>query len=618
MTRVCTKQMWALSWAGFECLLFAGVVLGWSWFLDVFRTDRYFVTMCNNTNFTDFGMLNEPRVGSIYRPITARPKPKCRPIKTKKREIEYREEYTIDNLTQNHHLEDDNIPVADGYAAHVVSNNSESDDVKRNSIGCAEQSDQLYILFALVLIIRDVLALPIGIFFDKYGTTRTRLLTVLVFVIGTLMMTFTSAAFPWLIVPALSLTGAAGTAVLLTNLQLANLMIRKRNTVASTLVGAYFSSGVVTFLMQSSHHVGVNIQTSFMFLTIGIVPILVSTVAFLPKTRIPWPLPLDYQKRRNQSLDESLLRKQRAWQRRMSEVGNVRCRKTVPEFSPAVIESMYVWSVVWYSVQYLQTAIFETRLIGLTEQYPQDNIDYEKLYGFIQMLSVLVSPLAGLMIDRHRKRDIGVTKETQLMLNILPVMFTTSVLSVSELVTSMVPAWEARIASFVINVIHRVFLMTSLCTFIMHAHFPQQHFGKFFGLTLAMAAVAGAFQFPMKTFLIEKYESTMQINILLLCLSLVVIGHPINVWNHCKRRLIHNNLTQEDHKAALETSHPQLTQYQDYDESKFPNLNGGLLELELVERPPVIETNLDDFSGNGDITIVVPQIKFNEKSVTHT
>lgn len=31
-----------------------------------------------------------------------------------------------------------------------------------------------------------------------------------------------------------------------------------------------------------------------MFLTIAIVPILVSTIAFLPKSRIPWPLPATY------------------------------------------------------------------------------------------------------------------------------------------------------------------------------------------------------------------------------------------------------------------------------------------------------------------------------------
>ena len=55
------------------------------------------------------------------------------------------------------------------------------------------------------------------------------------------------------------------------------------------------------------------------------------------------------------------------------------------------------------------------------------------------------------------------------------------------------------------------------------SHFPQQHFGKMFGLTLAVAAVAGAFQFPMKTFLIDKYNSTLQVNYIAVCIKLIYI-----------------------------------------------------------------------------------------------
>jgi len=31
-----------------------------------------------------------------------------------------------------------------------------------------------------------------------------------------------------------------------------------------------------------------------MFVTIGIVPVLISTIAMLPRSRIPWPLPANY------------------------------------------------------------------------------------------------------------------------------------------------------------------------------------------------------------------------------------------------------------------------------------------------------------------------------------
>ena len=75
-------------------------------------------------------------------------------------------------------------------------------------------------------------------------------------------------------------------------------------------------------IFQLTHQQGVDIATSFMFLAIGIVPLLVSTVAFLPKSKVPWPLPSNYGERRQCSLDENTLRKQRAWQRRLS--GNSR------------------------------------------------------------------------------------------------------------------------------------------------------------------------------------------------------------------------------------------------------------------------------------------------------
>ena len=61
---------------------------------------------------------------------------------------------------------------------------------------------------------------------------------------------------------------------------------------------------------------GVSLQTSFMFMAVGIVPILVSTIALLPKSRIPWPLPADYGQGRHSgySKDDT----SRDWHRRMS------------------------------------------------------------------------------------------------------------------------------------------------------------------------------------------------------------------------------------------------------------------------------------------------------------
>ncbi|XP_048251805.1 equilibrative nucleobase transporter 1-like [Haliotis rufescens] len=591
--RPCSKRACTLTWSVLECVFFAGVVLGWSWLMVVFRSDKYFVDLCN---ITDLDLGPGELLKGIYQTTTKAPvrrKP-CR--KPNRRQRDVTEDVQVYSAYYTNLKHASTVAVYD--VTTVAANEEAENSTRKDFIGCWEQNEQLRVLFALVVIIRDVLVFPIGIFFDKYGTTRTRLLTVLVFAVGTLMMTFTGAAFPWLIVPAMSLTGVAGTAVLLTNLQIANLFGRRRHTVMSAYAGASVSSALITFLMKLSHFIGVNIQTSFMFLTIGIVPMLVSTIAFLPKTKIPWPLPLDYGKRRNQSLDETMLRKQRAWQRRMSEAGISRFRRPQPQFSPVLVQSLYIWSVVWYGVHHLQTAMFESRFIDLTNPDIDEGVDYEQLYGSVQIFAVVLSPVAGLWIDKYRRRELGVPAGTQQMQNILPVMFTTSALSVFELVASMVTdQLAARIASFFFNLLHRVFLLTTTCAFLMHVHFPQQHFGKLFGVMTAVSSIIGAFQFPMRNFLIKKYTDTLQVNILLLCLSVVSMGHPLNVWYQCRRRLIRDPSRHED-RQRREVSTTHLTSHQDVDDTRIPEGNGEVME----SMPELLPREIPD--TNGDIVVV--------------
>ncbi|KAK3084936.1 hypothetical protein FSP39_021657 [Pinctada imbricata] len=91
---------------------------------------------------------------------------------------------------------------------------------------------------------------------------------------------------------------------------------------------------------RETHDIGVGKQTSFMFLTIAIVPILVSTIAFLPKSRIPWPLPAFYGKRNRMGTDG---------RRKSIHTGN-KNREDMTVFFNAACSSLFIWSLVWYSV----------------------------------------------------------------------------------------------------------------------------------------------------------------------------------------------------------------------------------------------------------------------------
>ncbi|GFS13453.1 solute carrier family 43 member 3 [Elysia marginata] len=343
-------------------------------------------------------------------------------------------------------------------------------------------------------------------------------------------MIFTSYHVPWLVVPALALTAIAGSAVLLTNLQSANMFGRRRHLVVSLYVGAAYSDGIITLLMQLSHFDGVNLQTSFMFLTIGIVPLLVSTVAFLPKTRIPWPLPADYGKRRNKSLDEDILRKQRAWQRRMSEEPDLdlaphlfpdsspfteanggRCRKPPPEFVPPATQSLFVVSCLWFGIHRLHEAVFDFHVVDIADMELIASIDYETYYGVIQLMAVLVSPLAGLLLDRHMPRELGSTQATQQMRRIVSSIAVTSSLGVVQVVIDMFTSPVAQSLAAVVNLLHKVFAHTTMCAFVMHVHFNHQHLGKYYGLTCSISAIISALQFPVRIFLIKQTSSMMPV-----------------------------------------------------------------------------------------------------------
>jgi len=63
---------------------------------------------------------------------------------------------------------------------------------------------------------------------------------------------FTAQA--WLLVPALSMVGVAGTLILLTNLQVANLWPAHRALVTATLTAASTSGGLVIMLIKVRGH----------------------------------------------------------------------------------------------------------------------------------------------------------------------------------------------------------------------------------------------------------------------------------------------------------------------------------------------------------------------------
>lgn len=143
----CSKRHVTFVWATLECLFFTGVIFGWVWLTVTLRRDAYFLDLCNVSLSEDIS--KDLTKNEVLQDSPRKYRPKCRITTTTVApwEVEYRLPF---NGTQYF---------------------------------CDEQEDRLDLLYVVIIIVRNFLILPVGIFLDKYGTTRTRLLTVYVYLL---------------------------------------------------------------------------------------------------------------------------------------------------------------------------------------------------------------------------------------------------------------------------------------------------------------------------------------------------------------------------------------------------------------------------------------------------
>ncbi|OWF36376.1 hypothetical protein KP79_PYT16165 [Mizuhopecten yessoensis] len=157
------KRHLTLIWAIMECLFFTGIVFGWSWLSVTLRRDRYFLDLCNITledevpEIIPNTVLNTDMLTELDTPVIRtninknKPRRKCRPRK--------KHRTTTPPPEPMYELYDP-FPLND------------------SRYFCDEQEERLEMGNAIVMIIRHGLLLPLGIFLDAYGTTRTRLISV--------------------------------------------------------------------------------------------------------------------------------------------------------------------------------------------------------------------------------------------------------------------------------------------------------------------------------------------------------------------------------------------------------------------------------------------------------
>ncbi|XP_005102603.1 solute carrier family 43 member 3 [Aplysia californica] len=478
-------------WAFLECLGFGGLLYGWGSLVYILKDEGLYLDLCDNTPTNGSAVLNVSEVTP----------------------------YSVGPGLGNASV------VIDSPAPVSVEGKSPSD-------GCDARDNKLALVFTIASAMFCVGCFIMGQINFKFGTRITRILAMILFISGALMIAFTTNDVPWLIFPGLSLIGSGGITYLMTNTQVSVLFQDQGSLIVGLLCGGFDASSGVQLMVKLGYENGISRQMSYIILAVSHLLTLVSTFFFLPKKFIVKPtLPA---KRTADVAYDGEVAVELTSDKATSEESPEGPRQSLMS---CIVSPIYILHVIWLSILQLRFYF----LLGSLNKSLEDLLDndkdavshYTNVSMYILMCGIFASPFAGFVYDFHNrffKNSESVMRRT-LMPAVIPLAITTTLcLIMSGLVLVEHPhAWYAV---FVALVLFRSFLYTMGAGFI-NAIFPSEYFGILYGVLILTGGIISMFQYAL--FQWSEAAGSNQVNLFLLVLVLVTYGHPLFQWWTARR-----------------------------------------------------------------------------------
>lgn len=416
-----------------------------------------------------------------------------------------------------------------------------------HTLDCRGQDEQFSLVFTIASFMNNFLTLPNGFLFDRFGTTVARLFGISLYTLGTLLVAFSSAVLSNLLFPAMAFLSVGGILLLMTNMQVGNLFGARRSTVITLYNGAFDSSSALFLIIKLLHEAGVSLRASFLFLSACSVIHLLRTFFLLPRKFIPYPLPEHYTygiscgQSKSRTLESS------------SESGFIKASQEASDetdippkkektFRECLLSRFFFWHLVWLSVMQLRHYMFigtlNPMLQRLTAGEPSLVSQYLNAFAVTQLCGVLCAPWNGLIMDRHKGRPLAQgesEREADLRASVLSLALTAFQCLLFSLCAT-IPSLPLQYGTFILQVLNRSFLYGGNAAFISVA-FPSCHFGKLYGLVMALSALFSILQYPCSMLVKDVLDGDpFYMNIGFTILSLLAFIHPISVYLHCRTK----------------------------------------------------------------------------------
>ncbi|XP_053923396.1 equilibrative nucleobase transporter 1 isoform X2 [Cuculus canorus] len=420
----------------------------------------------------------------------------------------------------------------------------------RTLTDCGRQDEQFSLVFTIGSFMNNFMTFPMGFIFDRFGTTVARLIAISLYTGGALLVAFSTPALALLLFPAMSMLSVGGILLILTNMQVGNLFGKYRSIIITLYNGAFDSSSATFLIIKVLHERGLTLRAMFLFMAACSAWHLLRTFFLLPRSRIPYPLPptYDYGAR---CPGRSRSYRTHEEKRPPGEPGPEEPLEQRPGggTSPAPFwacarSALFGVHVLWLSAMQLRHYLFIGTLNPLLDHLARGDqrlvSTYTNAFAFTQLCGVLCAPWNGLILDRH-KRGKGPRPEgalaalADLRASVLSLTVTV-VQCVLFSVCAAVPVLPVQFATFVLQVVSRSFLYGGNAAFLAIA-FPPQHFGKLYGLAMALSALVALLQYPCLALVRGPLrQDPFYVNVAMVAVVLVAFASPVVVARECRRR----------------------------------------------------------------------------------
>ncbi|XP_055034807.2 solute carrier family 43 member 3b isoform X1 [Misgurnus anguillicaudatus] len=424
-----------------------------------------------------------------------------------------------------------------GYFGNLCANSTGNGTIAQD---CSGQDEQFSLIFTIASFLNSFLTLPIGFLFDHFGTMVSRLLGISFYTLGMLLIAFSSPATSILLFPALSCIVVGGVEFLLTNMQVGNLFGTHRSTIITLYNGAFDSSSAVFLIIKLAFEGGVALRWSFLFMSCCAAIHLFRTFVLLPRKHIPYPLPENYSY--GIKCGKTFKAKLEMPTENNSPQGQNTADKTERSFKSCFLSWLFMCHLLWLSVMQLRHYLFIGTLNPMLNHLAAGDqglvSKYTNAFAFTQLCGILCAPWNGLIMDRRKGKELkpGESEQEADLRSAILSLALTALQGVLFSVCAATPILPLQYLTFVLQVLNRSFLFGGNAAFVYVA-FPPVHFGKLFGMMLALSAVFSLLQYPC--FALVKGPlggDPLYVNIALAILSLLAFINPLYVYFHCRQR----------------------------------------------------------------------------------